>query len=1390
MIVSALALTSIPVGSEAPETPSTAETRAEKEWTFMVYMAADNSLETQGINDLNEMEKIGSNDDLNIIVQFDRAQGRDSSNGDWKETRRYYVTKDDQDDNIIRSNMTADLGEQNMASRYTFKAFMEWGLTEFPAKHYAIIMWDHGDGLTRSSGENEGSRVGFCKDTEGSLKIGDMTWAFGELERDGILNQRIDLVGFDICYGGFFEYAYALEPYVDYYVGSFDEVPDPGWDYSLPLATLRNALASGKGIDPGDYALNILDHYISTYSYGSFDYLTICAIDNREFKKTLFPAMEDLAYQLALNYYYYRSSIDKARSISDDTYGLQCSNPSGKYVDLYHFCENLQAQSDIPLSIKNAAEDVKLNYTKGVIGARHHDATKVHKNNHGPGIYFPLKSRGLAANYYDYMMARTVWGEFLKFYFSPMAFLHRPIPDTEDAMSTHPFKIQVLTEEDLSGVLVISDAEPKPVPASPLGSLENKTYSTTLPANIMNTVVHYYVEIIDKGSKSFFYPPGSNHDPERFGLSYTVGPDEQAPSIFHIVEPTRRATGGDIPIFAKITDNLGVDKTTTKLHYRVGDFGASGLFTSTLMKSVSETETGWKKVFGANEDPLDIYVGYVPSQALGTTIDYFFTANDSSSSAHSAIAPEKGSYALTITGSKGPIMFDVDHASLVDHSLLQAMVKGLGYEVINMTSSLSTEVLKDAKVFVTTEPSTGLEEDEVEAVKDFLHNGGDMLVISASPPDKANTFLDFTGISFSSGSNGTGLQTISNPLPHDLLDGVGVLKVGTSSVKVASDEPGSEILRNNNDALVIANTTWGDGKVAAVADKILDNDHMIYEANNVLAGNILYWLSENVQPVAVITAPQTAVTNTSFSLDGSLSNDPDGSLVEYSWDFGDGSPSVKGKSVIHKYPKKGDYTIKLLVKDMEGGIGISEHRIFVNAAPTSGFTIDTPLSERMTNKEIRFTSTSLDPDGFIVTWEWDFGDGTLSDMVDPNHTYAYADQYLVELIVTDDNGENSTYSEILTIEGDIDIQVQVKTKEDERTLTISNRVDPFQVLEDERIEFELVGSYGSDTTIFWDFGDSTNDVYGKSVEHKYQHQGSFRTLLQIREPGGSTGNIFIYFDVLNVPPDPDIRIHEQDGMMVTFDAGKNIDTENDVLSYRWDFGDGYEVNTTSPRISHTYNYTGEFEITLTVYDDEGAYGTDKLTIDVSEGQDINVFLILLVFLATAALLGLFVYLFNKVLKLERTPGIGEWSFYDPNINFMKLGSAGALVTGEVVFFLGMQFLVPIPEICKMGLLAGLIIFPIVVILSMFFGKTSKGHMYVTREPLPKLAKKVEKILKRSKLSHTKVKGQVIQFDFPQGAFVRISSVEGRSGGLGTLLTIKGRNRVLLNEIREHLEGTI
>ena len=81
-----------------------------------------------------EMKTVGSTDKLNIIAQFDRAEGHIA--------RRYYLRKG----GIVTGDAVASLGAVNTGDPEALKDFIQWGIKDYPADHYLLVLWNHGSG--------------------------------------------------------------------------------------------------------------------------------------------------------------------------------------------------------------------------------------------------------------------------------------------------------------------------------------------------------------------------------------------------------------------------------------------------------------------------------------------------------------------------------------------------------------------------------------------------------------------------------------------------------------------------------------------------------------------------------------------------------------------------------------------------------------------------------------------------------------------------------------------------------------------------------------------------------------------------------------------------------------------------------------------------------------------------------------------------------------------------------------------------------------------------------------------------------------------------------------------------------------------------------------------
>jgi PKD repeat protein len=167
-----------------------------------------------------------------------------------------------------------------------------------------------------------------------------------------------------------------------------------------------------------------------------------------------------------------------------------------------------------------------------------------------------------------------------------------------------------------------------------------------------------------------------------------------------------------------------------------------------------------------------------------------------------------------------------------------------------------------------------------------------------------------------------------------------------------------------------------------------------------------FFLFPNTPPIArIVTDHASGLRPLTVQFDGTLSSDPDGSIRRYRWEFGDGG-DAKGAMAQHTYSASGTYEATLTVTDSRGARATASVSIVVrtsNGLPIAAFSISP--SPALPRQPIGFdAAASYDPDGSIVSYEWNFGDGTIGSGVQTVHWYEEIGTYTVTLIVTDDDG--------------------------------------------------------------------------------------------------------------------------------------------------------------------------------------------------------------------------------------------------------------------------------------------------------------------------------------------------------------------------------------------------
>ncbi len=162
----------------------------------------------------------------------------------------------------------------------------------------------------------------------------------------------------------------------------------------------------------------------------------------------------------------------------------------------------------------------------------------------------------------------------------------------------------------------------------------------------------------------------------------------------------------------------------------------------------------------------------------------------------------------------------------------------------------------------------------------------------------------------------------------------------------------------------------------------------------------------NVKPIASFNYTPDNPNDLQNITFNDTSEDLDGDIVFWNWNFGDkNSSSLQNPN--HKYDDNGLYIVTLNVTDDDKATtSISKEIEVLNVKPSANFWYN-PSSPNI-NDTLQYTDNSIDPDGTIVSWSWDFGNGVKSNEQSPTHKYTSQGTYKVSLTVTDNDGDLNT----------------------------------------------------------------------------------------------------------------------------------------------------------------------------------------------------------------------------------------------------------------------------------------------------------------------------------------------------------------------------------------------
>lgn len=240
-----------------------------KEWTLLVFVNGHNNLSRFAEMNIKDMEKIGSTDDMNIVVEWGSA----STNV----TKRLYVEKST-DPTKVTSRSLVNLVDYDMGDYKNLQSFVRWGVKNYPAQHYLVAVWNHGAGWHRNFVEIPSVRdISFDDNTGNKITTEELGLAMADAK--AAIGHNVDIYGSDACLMQMIEVAGEMKDNVDYFVGSQETEPAEGWPYE----TFLRKLAVTPHLTPKEVSILLSKEYLAAYSidgvYGFKSSITFSAWD-------------------------------------------------------------------------------------------------------------------------------------------------------------------------------------------------------------------------------------------------------------------------------------------------------------------------------------------------------------------------------------------------------------------------------------------------------------------------------------------------------------------------------------------------------------------------------------------------------------------------------------------------------------------------------------------------------------------------------------------------------------------------------------------------------------------------------------------------------------------------------------------------------------------------------------------------------------------------------------------------------------------------------------------------------------------------------------------------------------------------------------------------------
>ncbi len=392
-----------------------------REWTALVYMAADNSLASLADSDLVEMQAVGSTDDIAIVVQIDKPNIG---------ARRLLVNKGS-------SHVLQELGIIDMCDGHTLSEFLEWAIQNYPAEKYCVVLWDHATGWTMMPTKSFGSD--WSSGNQLSISSGDFQKAIRTAYNN--TGEKIDVFAFDACVMQQIEVAFEIKDYAKIYLAPQNVCPLEGFRYDR----IFEVLDDDPGMNEFQLARQIVRINVENYvAVQPVVYSAINMVRLSELKGRSDRFMRSLMASLST-----QDLIGLREGVQTIPLLGQVPSPQDEYIDWGDFINSLHEMVE-----SSESEQLLRAYKTTIVEADYWGEN--FSRTTGLTIWFPfryLQFKQLMDHYLNLTWAQSQWPRFLNWFYDEDDIRPTPIDITIGKVGeNNDFRIHWPVSYDLATV--------------------------------------------------------------------------------------------------------------------------------------------------------------------------------------------------------------------------------------------------------------------------------------------------------------------------------------------------------------------------------------------------------------------------------------------------------------------------------------------------------------------------------------------------------------------------------------------------------------------------------------------------------------------------------------------------------------------------------------------------------------------------------------------------------------------------------------------------------------------------------------------------------------------------------------------------------------------------